>query len=76
MLTSAPVAEEPRGEPAMVETFTPRFGAVTQDSKVETSPVGHGRPSIVWGQGIQIRPSMNHSSAVRLLISYFRDTID
>ena len=21
--------------------------------------MGHGRPSIVWGQGIQIRPSMN-----------------
>jgi hypothetical protein len=37
-LTSAPVTEEPRGEPAMVETFTPRIGAVTQDSKVETSP--------------------------------------
>ncbi len=58
-LTSAPVAEEPRGDPAMVETFIPRFGAATQDSKVETSPVEHGRPSIVWGQGIQIRPSMN-----------------
>ena len=43
----------------MVETFTPRFGAVTQDSKGETSPMGHGRPSIVWGQGIQIRPSIN-----------------
>ena len=59
MLTSAPVAEEPRGDPAMVELFTPRFGVATQDSKVETSPGGHGRPPIVWGQGIQIRPSMN-----------------
>ena len=58
-LTSAPAAEEPRGDPAMVETFTPRFGAVTQDSKVETSQVGHGRPAIVWRQGIQIRPAMN-----------------
>jgi len=54
-LTSAPIAEIH----AMVETFIPRFGAATQDSKVETSPVGHGRPSIVWGQVIQIRPSMN-----------------
>jgi len=58
-LTSAPVAEEPRWDPAMAETFTPRFGAATQDSKVETSPVGHGRPPIIWGQDIQIRPSMN-----------------
>jgi hypothetical protein len=58
VLTSAPVAEEPRGEPAMVETFIPRIGAVTQDSKVETSP-GQVRPAIVWGQGIQIRPAMH-----------------
>ena len=57
-LTSASVAEDPRGEPAMVETFTPRFGAVTQDSKVETSPGGQVRPAIVWGQGIQIRLAM------------------
>jgi len=42
-----------------VESFTPQVGAATQDSKVETSPEGRGRPPIVWGQGIQIRPSMN-----------------
>jgi hypothetical protein len=58
-LTSAPVAEEPRGEPAMVETFTPRIDAVAQDSKAETSPGGQVRPAIVWGQDIQIRPAMN-----------------
>jgi hypothetical protein len=37
-LTSAQVAEEPRGNPAMVETFTPRVGAATQDSQ--------GRPPV------------------------------
>ena len=41
----------------MVESFTPRVGAAMQDFKVEKSSDGHGRPSIVWGQGIQIRPS-------------------
>ena len=71
VLTSAPVAEEPRWEPAMVETFTPRFGAVTQDSKVETSP-GQVRPAIIWGQGIQIRlathlVAQRHQRLVRLL---------
>jgi hypothetical protein len=43
----------------MVETFTPRFGTVTQDSKVETSPGRQVRPAIVWGQGIQIRPAIH-----------------
>jgi len=57
-LTSAHVAEEPRGDPILVESFTPRFGAATQDSKVETQSEGQGRPPIRWGQGIQIRPSM------------------
>jgi len=74
-LTSAPVAEEPRWDPAMAETFTPRFGAATQDSKVETSPVGHGRPPIIWGQDIQIRPFMNlHSHPTRHLVlqRYYR----
>ena len=56
-LTSAHVAEEPRGDPILVESFTPRFGAATQDSKVETQSEGQGRPPIRWGQGIQIRPS-------------------
>ena len=50
--TSAPVAEEPRGDPTMVESFTPRIGAATQDSKVEKSSDGQGRSPIVWGQGI------------------------
>ena len=58
-LTPASVAEEPRGDPAMVESFTPRVGATTPDSKVETSKDGRGRPPIVWGQGVQIRPSIN-----------------
>ena len=58
-LTSAPVAEEPRGDPAMVESFTSRVGAATQDSKIEKSSNGHCRPSIVWEQGIQIQPSMH-----------------
>ena len=44
----------------MVETFTPRIGATTSDSKVgETSQDGRGRSPIVWGQGIQIRQSTN-----------------
>ena len=44
----------------MVETFTPRFGAVTLESKVsETSQDGRGRSPVVWEQGIQLRPSMN-----------------
>ena len=43
----------------MVKSFTQRVGAATQDSKVERSLDGHGRPPIVWGQGIQIRPSKN-----------------
>jgi hypothetical protein len=50
-LTSASVAEEPRGDPTMVESLL--------DSKAETSPDGRGRPPIVWGRGIQIWPSMN-----------------
>ena len=58
-LTSAHVAEEPRGDPIMVESFTTRVGAATQDSKVEQSSDGQGRPPIRWGQGIQIRPSKN-----------------
>ena len=33
-LTSAQVAEEPRGDPTLVESFTPRVGAATQESKV------------------------------------------
>ena len=53
-------SEEPRGEPAMVETFTPRVGADASSSKIdETSHDGQGRTSIGWGQGIPIRPSMN-----------------
>jgi len=50
-LTSAHAAEEPRGDPIMVELFTPRVGAATQDSQ--------GRPPVRWGQGIQMRPSKN-----------------
>jgi hypothetical protein len=42
-LTSAHVAEEPRGDPTMVESFTPRVGAATQDSNNETSSGGQGR---------------------------------
>ena len=42
-----------------VESFTPRVGAATQDSKVGRSSDGQGRPSITWGQGIPIRPSKN-----------------
>jgi len=54
-LTSASLAEEPRGEPIMVETFTPRVGAATQVPMVDASPDGRSRPPIVWGQGIPIR---------------------
>jgi chromosome segregation ATPase len=40
-LTSPSVAEETRGDPAMVETFTSRVGAATSESKVgETSQDG------------------------------------
>jgi hypothetical protein len=58
-LTSSDVVVEPRGDPIMVESFTTRVGAATQDSKVEQSSDGQGRPPIRWGQGIQIRPSKN-----------------
>ncbi len=58
-LTSAHVAEEPHGDPTMVESFTPRVGTATQDSKAETSLGGQGRPPNRWGQGIQMRPSKN-----------------
>ena len=44
-LTSAQVAEEPRGDPAMVETFTPRVGAAASESKVTEEP--HGDPVMV-----------------------------
>jgi hypothetical protein len=51
--TLASVAEEPRREQAMVDTFIPQVGAATSESKVgETSKDGHGRSPIVWGQGI------------------------
>ena len=43
----------------MVESFTPRVGAATQDSKVGRSSAGQSRPPIKWGQGIPIRPSTN-----------------
>ena len=44
----------------MVETFPPRVGADTSNSKGdEASPEGRRRTPIGWGQGIPIRPSMN-----------------
>jgi len=45
----ASVADEPRGDPAMVDSFTPRIGAATADSKVETSLDGRGRPTYRLG---------------------------
>ena len=42
-----------------VESFTPRVGAATQDSKVGRSSDGQSRPPIKWGQGVQIRPLTN-----------------
>jgi len=52
-------SEEPRGEPAMVETFTPRVGADASSSKVDaTSPAGRSGTPIVWGQGIPLRPPL------------------
>jgi hypothetical protein len=44
-LTSAEVVEEPRGDPAMVETFTPRVGAAASESKVTEEP--RGDPAMV-----------------------------
>ena len=59
-ISTSAISEEPRGEPAMVETFTPRVGAGTSSSKVgETSHDGRGRAPFVWGQGILLRLSMN-----------------
>ena len=53
-------SEKPRGEPAMVETFTPRVGAGTFSSKIDgTSHDGRNRTSVAWGQGMPLRPSMN-----------------
>ena len=43
----------------MVESFIPRVGAATQDSKVGRSSEGQSRPPIKWEQGIPIRPSAN-----------------
>jgi hypothetical protein len=41
----------------MVETFTARVGADASSSKVDaTSPAGRSGTSIVWGQGIPLRP--------------------
>ena len=58
-IATSALSEEQRGEPAMVETFTPRVGADTSSSKVdETSHDGRSRTPIVWGQGIPLRPSM------------------
>jgi hypothetical protein len=45
----ASVADEPRGDPAMVDSFTPRVSAATADSKVETSLDGRGRPTYRFG---------------------------
>ena len=58
IITTIAVSEEPRGDPALDGASTPRVGAATPDSKVETSNDGRGRPPIGWGQGIQIRPSI------------------
>ena len=59
-ISTPAISEEPRGEPVMVKTFTPRVGADTSNSKVdETSHDGRDRAPIVWGQGILLRPSMN-----------------
>ena len=56
------ISEEPRGEPAMVDTFTPRIGADPSISKVgETSPEGRSRTPAKWGQGIPQRPSTTQS---------------
>ena len=44
-LTSAHVAEEPRGDPIMVESFTPRVGAAASESKVTEEP--RGDPAMV-----------------------------
>ena len=78
-LTSAPVAEEPRGDPAMVETFTPRVGAATLESKVgKTTQEGQcrSRHSVIKTIHESSRPSdsvPNHAAPVdttsRLLIS-------
>jgi hypothetical protein len=61
--TLALVAEEPRGEPTMVDTFTPPVGAATQVPTSESSPDGRGRPPIGWGQGIPTRPSTTTSQS-------------
>jgi len=44
-LTQASVAEEPRGDPAMVETFTSRVVAAVSESKVTEEP--RGDPAMV-----------------------------
>jgi len=40
VLTPASVAEEPCGDPATVESSTPRVGAATADSKVDRLSIG------------------------------------
>ena len=68
-LTLAQVTEEPRWDPTMVESFTPRVRAFTQDSKVERSSDGQGRPPIIPDTAIK-----ESSPAIRLIISSFGDT--
>ncbi len=47
-VSESKVTEEPRGDPAMVETLTPRVGAATLGSKVgETTQDGRGRSPVV-----------------------------
>jgi hypothetical protein len=84
--TLALVVEEPRGEPTLVETFTPPVGAATPVPMAMTSSDGRGRPPIAWGQGIPIRsttttlpspiaPSNRPSSRLAISQESFDDTI-
>jgi len=59
VLTQASVAEEPRGDPAMVETLTPRVGAATLGSKVGAATSGW-RDDSRWTRSVTSRVRTRH----------------
>jgi hypothetical protein len=50
-----PGAEEPLGEPATVDMFIPKVGAVATEYRDEGADQGRSRTQVVWGQGLRLR---------------------
>ena len=54
IVSCGPGAEEPIGEPATVDMFTPRVGAIATESKEQGGThQGRSRTKVMWGQGIR-----------------------